>query len=126
MGNDSTIAFFEIPKGKEPTADRNAIGSMQHCSLSWARRGFVKSNSGSRLMISLISAQFRGDAGTRRYATSMIQTVYAWNLHAKPPTAMTPMSSTVARTSEAEALRGQALTGVDEAWLNEVTESLPD
>src|SRR5215467_9377254 len=31
MGNDSLLAFFEIPKGKEPTANRNAIGAMQHC-----------------------------------------------------------------------------------------------
>lgn len=31
MGNDSTLAFFEIPKGKEPAANRNAIGAMQHC-----------------------------------------------------------------------------------------------
>ena len=31
MGNDSTVAFFEIPKGKEPKANRNAIGAMQHC-----------------------------------------------------------------------------------------------
>jgi len=31
MGNDSLIAFFEIPKGKEPQANRNAIGGMQHC-----------------------------------------------------------------------------------------------
>ena len=32
MGNDSVIAFFEIPKNAEPAANRNAIGSMQHCS----------------------------------------------------------------------------------------------
>jgi catechol 2,3-dioxygenase-like lactoylglutathione lyase family enzyme len=32
MGNDSTLAFFEIPHGKEPATNRNAIGSMQHCS----------------------------------------------------------------------------------------------
>ena len=31
MGNDSLLAFFEIPKGKEPAANRNAIGAMQHC-----------------------------------------------------------------------------------------------
>lgn len=31
MGNDSLLAFFEIPKGKEPQANRNAIGAMQHC-----------------------------------------------------------------------------------------------
>src|SRR5258706_1034910 len=32
MGNDSLIAFFEIPKGREPAHNRNAIGAMQHCS----------------------------------------------------------------------------------------------
>ena len=31
MGNDSLLAFFEIPKGKEPAGNRNAIGDMQHC-----------------------------------------------------------------------------------------------
>jgi catechol 2,3-dioxygenase-like lactoylglutathione lyase family enzyme len=31
MGNDSLLAFFEIPKGKEPQGNRNSIGSMQHC-----------------------------------------------------------------------------------------------
>jgi catechol 2,3-dioxygenase-like lactoylglutathione lyase family enzyme len=31
MGNDSLLAFFEIPKGKEPVGNRNAIGAMQHC-----------------------------------------------------------------------------------------------
>lgn len=31
MGNDSLLAFFEIPKGREPKGNRNAIGGMQHC-----------------------------------------------------------------------------------------------
>ena len=31
MGNDSLLAFFEIPKGEEPAGNRNAIGAMQHC-----------------------------------------------------------------------------------------------
>jgi len=31
MGNDSLLAFFEIPRGKEPAGNRNAIGAMQHC-----------------------------------------------------------------------------------------------
>ncbi|HEX9395480.1 MAG TPA: VOC family protein [Burkholderiales bacterium] len=30
MGNDSLLAFFEIPKGKEPRAKRDGIGGMQH------------------------------------------------------------------------------------------------
>jgi catechol 2,3-dioxygenase-like lactoylglutathione lyase family enzyme len=31
MGNDRFLAFFEIPKGKEPPGNRNAIAAMQHC-----------------------------------------------------------------------------------------------
>lgn len=31
MGNDSLLAVFEIPPGREPAANRNAIGAMQHC-----------------------------------------------------------------------------------------------
>ncbi len=31
MGNDSLLAVFEIPPGKEAPANRNAIGAMQHC-----------------------------------------------------------------------------------------------
>jgi catechol 2,3-dioxygenase-like lactoylglutathione lyase family enzyme len=31
MGNDSLLAFFELPKGAEPKGNRNAIGAMQHC-----------------------------------------------------------------------------------------------
>src|SRR5256885_16409310 len=41
MGNDSLLAFFEIPKGKEPAGIRNAIGAMQHCAffvpVAWVR-----------------------------------------------------------------------------------------
>jgi catechol 2,3-dioxygenase-like lactoylglutathione lyase family enzyme len=34
MGNDSLLAFFEIPKGKEPEGNRNAIAAMQHVSFA--------------------------------------------------------------------------------------------
>jgi catechol 2,3-dioxygenase-like lactoylglutathione lyase family enzyme len=34
MGNDSLLAVFEIPKGREPTGNRNAIGAMQHCAFT--------------------------------------------------------------------------------------------
>ncbi|MBT5047783.1 MAG: VOC family protein [Rhodospirillaceae bacterium] len=30
MGNDSLLAFFEIPKGAEEQTNRNALGGMQH------------------------------------------------------------------------------------------------
>lgn len=31
MGNDSMLAFFEIPQNAEPPHNRNAIGACQHC-----------------------------------------------------------------------------------------------
>jgi catechol 2,3-dioxygenase-like lactoylglutathione lyase family enzyme len=34
MGNDSLLAFFEIPKGAEPQSKRDAIGGMQHCAFT--------------------------------------------------------------------------------------------
>lgn len=40
MGNDSLLAFFEIPKGAEPKGNRNAIGAMQHCAFVVAPERF--------------------------------------------------------------------------------------
>lgn len=34
MGNDSTLAFFELPKAAKPQGDRDAVGAMQHCAFS--------------------------------------------------------------------------------------------
>lgn len=34
MGNDSLLAFFEIPPKAEPAARRDAIGGMQHCAFA--------------------------------------------------------------------------------------------
>lgn len=34
MGNDSLLAFFEIPEGEKPVSDRDAIGGMQHCAFT--------------------------------------------------------------------------------------------
>src|SRR6266567_1247738 len=34
MGNDSLLAFFEIPRGAEPKVKRDAIGAMQHCAFT--------------------------------------------------------------------------------------------
>src|SRR5439155_19030788 len=44
MGNDSLLAFFEIPKGEEPAGNRNAIGAMQHCAfvVTAARFGAIE------------------------------------------------------------------------------------
>jgi catechol 2,3-dioxygenase-like lactoylglutathione lyase family enzyme len=34
MGGDSTLAYFEIPRGARPRAERDAIGGMQHVAFS--------------------------------------------------------------------------------------------
>jgi len=39
-GNDSLLAFFEIPKGAKPRADRDAIGTMQHVSFAVSEQKF--------------------------------------------------------------------------------------
>jgi catechol 2,3-dioxygenase-like lactoylglutathione lyase family enzyme len=39
-GNDSLLAFFEIPKGAKPKADRDAIGTMQHVSFAVSQERF--------------------------------------------------------------------------------------
>jgi catechol 2,3-dioxygenase-like lactoylglutathione lyase family enzyme len=39
MGNDSTLAFFEYPKGTAK-GDRDQLGTMQHCALHVSRKDF--------------------------------------------------------------------------------------
>ena len=39
MGGDSTVAFFEIPKGAMPHGDRNAIATMQHVAFATSAEG---------------------------------------------------------------------------------------
>jgi len=39
-GGDSLLAFFEIPKGMKPKADRDAIGTMQHVSFAVSEKRF--------------------------------------------------------------------------------------
>jgi catechol 2,3-dioxygenase-like lactoylglutathione lyase family enzyme len=41
MGNDSLLAFFEMPRGAEPKAKRDAIGGMQHVAFAVTPRNFA-------------------------------------------------------------------------------------
>jgi catechol 2,3-dioxygenase-like lactoylglutathione lyase family enzyme len=42
MGNDSLLAFFEIPAGAQPEAKRDAIGGMQHCAFAVTPRNLAR------------------------------------------------------------------------------------
>ena len=41
MGNDSLLAFFEIPRGAEPKVKRDAIGGMQHVAFAVTAKQFA-------------------------------------------------------------------------------------
>jgi catechol 2,3-dioxygenase-like lactoylglutathione lyase family enzyme len=40
MGQDSLLAFFEVPHGAEPRSNRNAVGGMQHVAFTVTRARF--------------------------------------------------------------------------------------
>ena len=40
MGNDSLLAFFEIPRGREPRAKRDGIGGVQHVAFAATVKNF--------------------------------------------------------------------------------------
>ncbi|MEO8856475.1 MAG: VOC family protein [Burkholderiaceae bacterium] len=40
LGGDDMLAFFELPKGAKPEADRNALAAMQHCSFTVTEERF--------------------------------------------------------------------------------------
>ncbi len=39
-GGDNLVAFFELPRGAKPQADRNAVAAMQHCSFTTTQAQF--------------------------------------------------------------------------------------
>lgn len=41
MGNDSLLAFFEMPKGAEPKVKRDALAGMQHCAFAVTEERFA-------------------------------------------------------------------------------------
>ena len=41
MGNDSLLAFFEVPEGEEPQTNRNAIGGVVPLSVELCKAGIV-------------------------------------------------------------------------------------
>ena len=126
MGNDSTLAFFEIPPGKEPATNRNAIGSMQHCSFVVTPKRFrdieerLKANN-----ISYIGPipQMPGLDGIYFMDPNGIRLEFA----CQAADGDDPHVIECCTQTKARALRElRTLPGIDEAWLNEMTANLPD
>jgi catechol 2,3-dioxygenase-like lactoylglutathione lyase family enzyme len=126
MGNDSTLAFFEIPQGKEPATNRNAIGSMQHCSFVVTPKQFrdieerLKANN-----VSYIGPipQMPGLDGIYFMDPNGIRLEFA----CQAADGNDPHVIECCMQTKASALHElRTLPGVDEAWLDEMTANLPD
>lgn len=126
MGNDSLIAFFEIPKGKEPKANRNAIGAMQHCAFVVTAARFKEIE--SRLKAHKIPyngpiPQLPGLNGIYFFDPNGFRLEFA----CQPEDGDAPQ--VVAGTSQTRPeCAGELATipGADEAWIVEMAAALPD
>jgi len=126
MGNDSLLAFFEIPKGKEPAGNRNAIGAMQHCAFVVTAERFREVE--ARLTSHGIDyigpiPQLPGFSAS----TSMTLTVSVSNSRASQRTVRRPRSSLASPRRGAEA-RSELITlpGATPEWIEKNLASLPE
>ena len=125
MGNDSVLAFFEIPKGAEPAGNRNAIGAMQHCA-------FVVTVEKFRALEERLKKhhvpylgplpQLPGLDGIYFFDPNGIRLEFACQRADGEAPHVIPM---VAQTKGEAASELLSLAGVDRAWLEEMTSALP-
>ena len=126
MGNDSLIAFFEIPKGKEPQANRNSIGAMQHCAFVVTPARFKEIE--ARLKQHKIPyngpiPQLPGLLGIYFYDPSGFRLEFA----CQPADGDAPqVMPCVTQTKEEAARELATLGGADAAWIKEMTSALPE
>ena len=126
MGNDSLLAFFEIPKGKEPKGNRNAIGAMQHCSFVVTPQRFKEIE--ERLKKHNIPyngpiPQLPGLSGIYFYDPNGFRLEFACQTEdGEAPDVIACCSQTQDECGGELA----TLPGVDQAWVKEMTKALPE
>jgi catechol 2,3-dioxygenase-like lactoylglutathione lyase family enzyme len=126
MGNDSLLAFFEIPKGEEPASNRNAVGGMQHCAFVVTPERFRDIE--ERLKARGIdyngpTPQLPGLLGIYFYDPSGIRLEFA----CQPDDADAPdVIGCVVQTKEEAGGELRTLADADDAWISEMTANLPD
>ena len=125
MGNDSLLAFFEIPTGEKPRTDRDAIGGMQHVAFAVTPARFDEIQ--SRLLRHRID--FDGPADI----LPGLRSVYFYDPNGirleaccQPAAGDTPGVIGSVLQSKAEALAELRTTGADAAWLDAMTANLAD
>src|SRR5215469_7675517 len=125
MGNDSLLAFFEIPKGKEPPGNRNAIGAMQHCAFVVTAERFreVEMRLKSR-GIDYIGpiAQLPGLLGIYFYDPNGIRLEFACQPEDGEMPAVIPCITQTKAEARAEL---ESLPGVTPEWIERRLDALP-
>lgn len=125
MGNDSLLAFFEIPRGEKPTSDRDAIGGMQHVAFAvtpdqmTALRGRLEAaNIGYDgpvdILPGLVSLYFMDPNGVRLEACC------------QPAAGARPTVIDSVLQTKTQASVELQTTGADADWIARMTANLPD
>lgn len=126
MGNDSLLAFFEIPKGKEPAGNRNAIGAMQHCAfvVTAARFREVEARLNAR-GIEYVGPipQLSGLLGIYFYDPNGIRLEFACQPEDGEMPAVIPCLTQTKTEARAELA---TLPGVSPQWIEERLSALPE
>ena len=125
MGNDSLLAFFEMPKGEKQVGDRNAIAAMQHVSFSMLPDAFealplrLKERDIDTIgpledLPGVFSVYFFDPNGIRLEASC------------QPADGKMPRIATAATQTKSQARAELATLTDDDDWINKRVAALPD
>jgi catechol 2,3-dioxygenase-like lactoylglutathione lyase family enzyme len=126
MGNDSLLAFFELPAEAEPQANRNAIGGMQHVAFTVTPERFDEIE--RRLDANGIEhtpriPQLPGLLGIYFYDPNGIRLEMA----CQPADGEAPVViDLVTQTKTQARAELETLANVDAAWIDRMVADLPD
>lgn len=125
MGNDSLLAFFELPKGAEPPANRNAIGGMQHVAFTVTKSRYdriIATLDDKGIPHSGSIPQLPGLLGVYFYDPNGLRLEFACQpADGEHPAVMPALTQTKDEIAEELA----TLDGADDAWIARYTAPLP-
>ena len=125
MGNDSLLAFFEMPKGEKQVGDRDAIAAMQHVSFSMLPDAFealqlrlkerdIDAIGPLEVLPGVFSVYFFDPNGIRLEASC------------QPADGKMPRIATAATQTKSQARAELATLTNDDDWINKRVAALPD
>ena len=125
MGNDSLLAFFEMPKGEKQVGDRDAIAAMQHVSFSMLPDAFealqlrlkerdIDTIGPLEVLPGVFSVYFFDPNGIRLEASC------------QPADGKMPRVATAATQTKSQARAELATLTDDDDWINKRVAALPD